>query len=89
MSESPNGHAGLGDVVLYHVKDGDDTPELVSYPLSPGIDTFAAVVARVHRGDAVDLMVVDPSRGPMPRWKVPFATEPRPGHWSLRAGTRD
>lgn len=77
---------GLGDIVLYHAADGDDTPELVRYPLAAGQDTFAAIVARLHGRGVVDLMVVDPSRGPMPRWKVPFATEPKPGHWTSRDG---
>jgi hypothetical protein len=58
----------------------------VRYPLAAGQDTFAAIVARVHGHGVVDLMVVDPSRGPMPRWKVPFASEPRPGHWTLKNG---
>jgi hypothetical protein len=74
----------LGDVVLYHAVDGDDTPEMVRYPLAAGQDTFAAIVARLHSRGVVDLMVVDPSRGPMPRWKVPFSSEPQPGHWTLR-----
>jgi hypothetical protein len=76
--------AGLGDVVLYHAADGDDTPELVRYPLAAGQDTFAAIVARVHTRGVVDLMVVDPSRGPMPRWKVPWSGDAKPGHWSLK-----
>jgi hypothetical protein len=59
---------------------------MVRYPLAAGQEAFAAIVARVHSGGVVDLMVVDPSRGPMPRWKVPFAPEPRPGHWTLRDG---
>ena len=46
--------------------------------------TFAAIVARVHSRGAADLMVIDPSKGPMPRWKVPFSPLPRPGHWTLR-----
>jgi hypothetical protein len=75
----------LGRVVIYHAADGDDTPELVAYPLTAGMEAFAAVVARVHRGGRVDLMVLDPSRGPMPRWKVAFATEPKPGCWTARA----
>ena len=74
----------LGDVVLYHAAEGDDVPELVRFPLAAGQDTFAAVVARVHPGAVVDVMVVDPSRGPLPRWKVPFAAEPTPGHWTRR-----
>lgn len=74
----------LGTVVLYHAKDGDDTPEVVPFPLTVGMDTFAAIVARVHGRDTVDLMVVDPSKGPMPRWKVPYSDTPRPGTWSRR-----
>jgi hypothetical protein len=74
----------LGDVVLYHAADGDDAPELAAFPLSSDMPTFAAIVARVHPRGAVDLMVVDPSKGPMPRWKVPFSPAPRPGHWTLR-----
>jgi hypothetical protein len=74
----------LGQVVLYHLGDGDDTPELVPYPLSAGIETFAAIVARVHPHGVVDLMVIDPSKGPMPRWKIPPASDPRPGHWTPR-----
>ena len=74
----------LGQVVLYHVADRDDAPELAAFPLSSDMQTFAAIVARVHPRGAVDLMVVDPSKGPMPRWKVPFAIAPRPGHWTLR-----
>jgi hypothetical protein len=81
-----NGDATLGLIVLYHATPGDDTPELVPYPLSPGVDTFAAIVARVHDRRVVDLMVVDPSKGPMPRWKVPFSEAPRPGHWTATAG---
>ncbi|HEY7411199.1 MAG TPA: hypothetical protein VII13_10680 [Vicinamibacteria bacterium] len=82
---SENG-ATLGQIVLYHAKDGDDTPELVKYPLTAGLDLFAAIVSRVHPGGLVDLMVIDPSKGPMPRWKVPQAESPREGHWSLRPG---
>ena len=74
----------LGQIVLYHAADGDDTPELVRYPLAAGQDTFAAIVARVHAQGVVDLMVIDPSRGPMPRWKVPFSEEKNPGCWSER-----
>ena len=74
----------LGAVVLYHAADRDDTPELAAFPLSPEMQTFAAIVARVHPRGAVDLMVVDPSKGPMPRWKVPFSQVPRPGHWTPR-----
>ena len=76
----------LGEIVLYHAADGDDTPELVRYPLAAGMDTFAAIVARVHEKGVVDLMVIDPSRGPMPRWKVPYSSEARPGHWTSRNG---
>jgi hypothetical protein len=74
----------LGQVVLYHAAERDDAPELAAFPLSSDMQTFAAIVARVHPRGAVDLMVVDPSKGPMPRWKVPFAHAPRPGHWTLR-----
>ena len=74
----------LGQVVLYHAADRDDAPELAAFPLSADMQTFAAIVARVHPRGAVDLMVVDPSKGPMPRWKVPFALAPRPGHWTWR-----
>jgi len=74
----------LGDVVLYRAAEGDDVPELVRYPLAAGQETFAAIVARVHPGAVVDLMVVDPSRGPLPRWKVPFSPAPLPGHWTPR-----
>jgi hypothetical protein len=77
----------LGQIVLYHVKEGDDAPELVPFPLCPDMETFAAIVTRSHARGMVDLMVLDPSRGPMPRWKVPFATEPRPGHWTSREGS--
>ena len=76
----------LGEIVIYLAKDGDDTPELVKYPLSAGLDRFAAIVSRVHRGNVVDLMVIDPSKGPMPRWKVPRSEVPREGHWSPRSG---
>jgi hypothetical protein len=76
----------LGQVVLYHAAERDDAPELAAFPLSSDMQTFAAIVARVHPRGAVDLMVVDPSKGPMPRWKVPFALSPRPGHWTLREG---
>jgi hypothetical protein len=78
--------AALGQIVLYHCKEGDDTPELVPYPLTAGMDVFAAIVARLHGGGLVDLMVVDPSKGPMPRWKVPYSKQTRPGHWSERDG---
>lgn len=76
--------ASLGQVVLYHAADGDDAPELAAFPLSSNMQTFAAIVARVHPHGSADLMVVDPSKGPMPRWKVPFARTPRPGHWTVR-----
>ena len=78
------GTATLGTIVLYHAADGDDAPEIVPYPLSAGQETFAAVVARVHERGLVDLMVIDPSKGPMPRWKVPFSPRPEAGHWSRR-----
>jgi hypothetical protein len=78
--------ADLGEIVLYHVKDGDDAAELVAFPLCPDMETFAAIVTRSHTRGMVDLMILDPSRGPMPRWKVPFAAEPRPGHWTSREG---
>ena len=84
MEDADGGQAALGQIVLYHCKEGDDTPELVPFPLTPGMDTFAAIVARVHSRGLVDLMVVDPSKGPMPRWKVPWAGGPRPGHWTER-----
>ena len=76
----------LGQVVLYHASEADDAAERTAFPLSSHMPTFAAIVARVHPQGAVDLMVVDPSKGPMPRWKVPFASAPRPGHWTLRDG---
>jgi hypothetical protein len=76
--------ASLGQVVLYHAAERDDAPELAAFPLSSEVQTFAAIVARVHPRGAVDLMVVDPSKGPMPRWKVPFSPVPRPGHWTPR-----
>lgn len=82
--ETEQGHATLGQIVLYHCKEGDDTPELVRFPLTPGMDTFAAIVARVHSRGLVDLMVVDPSKGPMPRWKVPYSLGAKAGHWSQR-----
>ena len=75
---------GLGAIVLYHVKDGDDAAELVPFPLCHDMETFAAIVTRSHPRGMADLMVLDPSRGPMPRWKVPFSPEPRPGHWTAR-----
>jgi hypothetical protein len=74
----------LGEVVLYHAKEGDDVAEMVPFPLCPDMETFAAIVTRSHARGTVDLMILDPSRGPMPRWKVPFADEPRPGHWTSR-----
>jgi hypothetical protein len=76
----------LGQVVLYHAADRDDAPELAAFPLSPEVQTFAAIVARVHPRGAADLMVIDPSKGPMPRWKVPSSPVPRPGHWTPRDG---
>jgi hypothetical protein len=76
----------LGEIVLYHVKDGDDAPELVPFPLCPEMETFAAIVTRSHPRGMVDLMILDPSRGPMPRWKVPFSAEPRAGCWTPREG---
>jgi hypothetical protein len=79
--------ASLGQVVLYHAAARDDAPELSAFPLSSEMQTFAAIVARVHPRGAVDLMVVDPSKGPMPRWKVPFSRVPRPGHWTPRDTT--
>ena len=79
--------AALGEIVLYHVKDGDDAPELVPFPLCPDMETFAAIVTRSHPRGTADLMILDPSRGPMPRWKVPFSAEPRPGHWTSREGS--
>jgi hypothetical protein len=74
----------LGEVVLYHAADRDDAPELAAFPLSSDMRTFAAIVARVHPRGAADLMVIDPSKGPMPRWKVPFSHVPRAGHWTPR-----
>jgi hypothetical protein len=74
----------LGQVVLYHASESDDAAERTAFPLSSHMETFAAIVARVHPRGAVDLMVIDPSKGPMPRWKVPFALSPRHGHWTLR-----
>ena len=70
---SPDGgmaEPSLGQVVLYHASDADDAAERTAFPLSSHMQTFAAIVARVHPESAVDLMVVDPSKGPMPRWKV-------------------
>ena len=78
--------ASLGQVVIYHAADRDDAPELAAFPLSSEVQSFAAIVSRVHPRGAVDLMVVDPSKGPMPRWKVPFSPVPRPGHWTRREG---
>ena len=80
--------AGLGAIVLYHVKEGDDAGELVPFPLCHDMETFAAIVTRSHGRGIVDLMILDPSRGPMPRWKVPFSTEPLPGHWTSRDESR-
>ena len=81
------GRPALGQIVLYYCKEGDDTPELVPFPLTPGMDVFAAIVARVHSRGLVDLMVVDPSKGPMPRWKVPYSDGVKAGHWTERNGT--
>jgi hypothetical protein len=89
MEEGGAPRPALGEIVLYHCKEGDDTPELVPFPLTPGMDTFAAIVARVHSRGLVDLMVVDPSKGPMPRWKVPHSDTAKPGHWTARNGTRE
>jgi hypothetical protein len=72
----------LGDVVLYRAAEQDDAAEAVAFPLCAEVDTFAAIVTRVHSRGAADLMILDPSKGPMPRWKVPFAMAPRPGHWT-------
>ena len=79
-----DGEPLLGRTVLYHASEDDDVQEVVPYPLCSGIETFAAIVARVHRGGKVDVMVLDPSKGPMPRWKIPYAATPQPGHWSDR-----
>ena len=58
-------------------------------PLCPDMTTFAAiVVTRSHARGVVDLMILDPSRGPMPRWKVPFSREPRPGNLDRARGRR-
>jgi len=76
----------LGQVVLYHASSADDAAERTAFPLSSHMETFAAIVSRVHPQGAVDLMVIDPSKGPMPRWKVPFSISPRPGHWTVREG---
>jgi len=86
-SDAETGGPLLGQIVLYHCREGDDTPELVSFPLTAGLDVFAAIVARVHGGGLVDLMVVDPSKGPMPRWKVPYSSAIKAGHWTARNGT--
>jgi hypothetical protein len=77
-------HEGLGEIVLYHAADQDDAAEIVAFPLCAHVSTFAAIVTRVHPGREVDLMVLDPSKGPMPRWKVRHAAAGRPGHWSYR-----
>ena len=74
----------LGRVVLYHAKDGDDTPELVPYPLCSEVQVFAAIVTRVYGRGVVDLMVLDPSKGPMPRWGVHETATDEDGHWSTR-----
>ena len=79
--------AVLGEIVLYHAKDGDDAAELVAFPLCADMTTFAAIVTRSHARGMVDLMILDPSRGPMPRWKVPFSAEPRAGCWTPREET--
>jgi hypothetical protein len=76
--------AVLGETVLYHAATQDDAAEVVSFPLSADVDVFAAIVTRVHPRGMVDLMVLDPSKGPMPRWKVPYAEHTQPGHWSFR-----
>jgi hypothetical protein len=76
--------AVLGEIVLYHARDGDDAAELVPFPLCPDMATFAAIVTRNHSRGTVDLMILDPSRGPMPRWKVPYSAAGSPGHWSAR-----
>jgi hypothetical protein len=81
--------AVLGEIVLYHARDGDDAAELVPFPLCPDMTTFAAIVTRSHSRGIVDLMILDPSRGPMPRWKVPYSPEPRPGYWTSRAEAAD
>ena len=74
----------LGRIVLYHAKDGDDTPEVAPYPLSSEVQVFAAIVTRVYPRGLVDLMVLDPSKGPMPRWGVPETFSGQDGHWSAR-----
>src|SRR4029078_12110604 len=78
--------AVLGEIVLYHAKDGDDAAELVPFPLCPGMTTFPPLRTRSPPGGIVTLMTLAPSRGPMPRWKVPFSREPRPGTWTAREG---
>jgi hypothetical protein len=78
--------AVLGEIVLYHAREGDDAAELVAFPLCPDMMTFAAIVTRNHSRGMVDLMILDPSRGPMPRWKVPYSATGSPGHWSSRPG---
>ena len=80
--------AVLGDVVLYRAAEQDDASEVVAFPLCAEVDTFAAIVTRVHPRGAADLMILDPSKGPMPRWKVPFALVPRPGHWTPKRSSR-
>jgi hypothetical protein len=74
----------LGRIVLYHAKDGDDTPEVVPYPLCSEVQVFAAIVTRVYGRGVVDLMVLDPSKGPMPRWGVHETTTGEDGHWASR-----
>src|SRR5713101_9746574 len=83
-AEGARSDTALGEIVLYQVKEGDDAPELVPFPLCPEMETFAAIVTRSHARGMVDLMILDPSRGPMPRWKVPFSAEPRAGTWTSR-----
>src|SRR5207244_13252601 len=40
--------AVLGEIVLYHAKDGDDAAELVAFPLCVDMTTLAAIVTRSH-----------------------------------------
>ena len=82
----PPAHAALGETVLYRAAAQDDAPEVVAFPLTGEVDTFAAIVTRVHPRGVVDLMILDPSKGPMPRWKVPFSSEGQAGHWTPRDG---
>jgi hypothetical protein len=74
----------LGRIVLYYAKDGDDTPEIAPYPLSSEVQVFAAIVTRVYGRGVVDLMVLDPSKGPMPRWAVAETATAQDGHWASR-----